>query len=48
LQSGWIPALLISSLKMEAACFSEMLVLTYKITQCHNERDHNLNTVYCS
>jgi hypothetical protein len=27
---------------MEAVCFSEMLIATYKITQCHNREDHIL------
>jgi hypothetical protein len=28
-------------LKMEATCFSEMLVSIFEITRCHNSEDHS-------
>jgi hypothetical protein len=30
-----------SALKMKAACFCEMLILTYKLTQSHNLEDED-------
>jgi hypothetical protein len=36
-----------SNLKKEAIRSSQMLVTTYKTTQCHNPEDHNLNSHHC-
>jgi hypothetical protein len=35
------------SLKMEAACCSKMLVITFQTTQCHNPKKCNLNFHHC-
>jgi hypothetical protein len=33
-----------SVVKMETGGSSEMLQTTYRTTQCHNPKDHNLNS----
>jgi hypothetical protein len=41
---------LLHYLKMEAACFSEILASTYKTVQCHSPKDTgnaNLNCMKC-
>jgi hypothetical protein len=32
---------------MEAACFTEIFITTYKTTWCHNPEDHNVDVHHC-